>query len=349
MVSAAILCLVLAATADLRDALPAEAAFVEFVRVRTPAPAYTAFVTTCAGTARVALGDADAIDRVVARWRECLTLGRAGDEFEPYFAAAAYRRVWGPLAKHLPAKASAVWVSPDGSLHRLPWAALRDGTGKMLLERHAVAVVPHETFLRERLPEKRTKAVGKPATLLFGDAGEVGRIAALAKGRRVTTRVGKASDAASLLAELPKAETAHLAVPARFRDGPANSRNPFRRVGLAGVTADDLVGLDLRGTRLVFVGRGEGALGEIADGEGAFGLPRALHIAGARNVVAGLWDAPPGEVVPAFYSNLWARDDPLSLCESLRAAQLAAYRGTGGVRRAPSRDWAAWVLSGTGE
>ena len=38
----------------------------------------------------------------------------------------------------------------------------------------------------------------------------------------------------------------------------------------------------------------ETGLGDVAGGEGMFGLQRAFHYAGTRNVVASLWKVPDG-------------------------------------------------------
>src|SRR5262249_13533016 len=63
--------------------------------------------------------------------------------------------LWQPLAKHVPADTKTVYLAPDADLTGLPWAALPGRTpGKVLLEEHALAVVPHGPFLLERLQAK---------------------------------------------------------------------------------------------------------------------------------------------------------------------------------------------------
>jgi CHAT domain-containing protein len=114
----------------------------------------------------------------------------------------------------------------------------------------------------------------------------------------------------------------------------------------------------------------------VAGGEGTFGLQRAFHYAGTRNVVASLWkvpDAPTAALMALFYRNLWERD--LSPVEALRQAQLEIYKnpqkipevakgfrgkfelvsGTGEVEIKPNKNgtahpllWAAFTLSGPG-
>jgi CHAT domain-containing protein len=71
----------------------------------------------------------------------------------------------------------------------------------------------------------------------------------------------------------------------------------------------------------------ETGLGDVADGEGTFGLQRAFHLAGTRDVVASLWkvpDRPTAALMALFYQNLWEKNLPPA--EALRQAQLEIYR-----------------------
>jgi CHAT domain-containing protein len=142
------------------------------------------------------------------------------------------------------------------------------------------------------------------------------------------------------------------------------------------LTAEEIVGLDLRGTELVVLSACDTGLGRVAGGEGVLGLTRAFHMAGARNVIASLWkvdDQATTALMKLFYHKLWKENEPP--IEALREAQLAIYhnphlignlagsRGpdfektvklTGGGQRQPSSKtappklWAAFVLSGPG-
>jgi CHAT domain-containing protein len=142
------------------------------------------------------------------------------------------------------------------------------------------------------------------------------------------------------------------------------------------LTAEEVVNLDLRGTELVVLSACETGLGRSGGGEGVYGLQRAFHLAGARNVIASLWkvsDQATAALMRLFYHKLWIEKKPP--IEALREAQLAIYyhpeqikylattRGPnfkktvklvdGGRRnepteRSPTRHWAAFTLSGPG-
>jgi CHAT domain-containing protein len=129
------------------------------------------------------------------------------------------------------------------------------------------------------------------------------------------------------------------------------------------LTALEVEALDLSGVESAVLSACETGLGEQASGEGLLGLQRAFQVAGARSVVASLWqvdDKATRELMVRFYENLWKRRLPK--LEALRQAQLwmlkeGAGRGMVDVRvpreRLPVEDgrlapyyWAAFSLSG---
>jgi CHAT domain-containing protein len=133
-----------------------------------------------------------------------------------------------------------------------------------------------------------------------------------------------------------------------FHEGPApGARNPLVLSGLvlAGanmplptdlaertrsdggiLTAEAIAGLPLHNLDLAVLSACETGLGEVAGGEGVFGLQRAFHLAGARNVVASLWkvdDQATAALMALFYDKLWRQNKPAIV--ALREAQLTLY------------------------
>lgn len=240
---------------------------------------------------------------------------------------------------------------------------------------------------------------------------EAERVAKQSPSGKVVSLSGTSATAERLLAELPKARWAHLATHGFFADSRFRSvfqldeklyerssrdratpgaRNPLVRSGLVlsgansptpdgdgGIlTAEAIVGLPLEGLDLAVLSACETGLGEVAGGEGVFGLQRAFHLAGCRDVVASLWnvgDESTAALMGVFYRKLW--QEKLPPIEALRQAQLAIYRsspeeikdlatrswdvdktvkipegGTASAKRgrAPVKQWAAFMLSGPG-
>jgi CHAT domain-containing protein/tetratricopeptide (TPR) repeat protein len=204
---------------------------------------------------------------------------------------------------------------------------------------------------------------------LDNTVGEANGFATAAARHKVgVTRLdGEKATAGAVLAALPSARYAHLATHGFFADPSfrglfqlderdfAQTRHGERigraanspllmtglvfaganAAGTAGrgiVTGEQLIDLDLSGLRLAVLSACETGVGDVAGGEGTFGLQRAFHYAGGTDVVASLWKVPDrstAALMAAFYRNLWDRDLPP--VEALRRAQLELYRNPGKI------------------
>ena len=150
-----------------------------------------------------------------------------------------------------------VYLTADGALHQVPWAALPGAKpGTVLLEQHAICLVPHGPFLLHRLQDKkpiqetagRLLAVGgidyqdcSPATeapaialreaalpargvrwpALKGTDKERKQVATLARRKarlEVTERSGKEASTEQFQRDLPLARYAHVATHGFFAD-----------------------------------------------------------------------------------------------------------------------------------
>ena len=113
------------------------------------------------------------------------------------------------------------------------------------------------------------------------------------------------------------------------------------------LTAYEAAGLNLQDTELVVLSACNTGQGDVKNGEGVFGLRRALQEAGAQAVMMSLWSVPDKEtqeLMTLFYSN-WLGG--MEKHEALRRAQLK-MRDT--VKQRYGRDlpyyWGAFVLVG---
>jgi CHAT domain-containing protein len=377
---------------------------------------YVAFVVCPRrATARVELGDADAIEHAWAAWHTAITATPPDEAAERTAATAVGRLVWEPLRRELPADLATVYVTADAALYQLPWAALPGAkAGTVLLEEHAICLVPHGPFLLQRLEEKPSESAAPGRLLVVGgidygqraagtDAAplvalrepalapggirwpalagtdkERQQVAALARQKahlEVIERAGQDATTAQFERDLPSVRYAHVAThgffadpkfrsafqidPKEFdnrdvRDRRGGGRSPLALSGLvfAGanqtaaeaaedrgiLTAEGLIGLRLEGLDLAVLSACETGLGEWGGGEGVYGLQRAFHVAGCRDVVASLWkvnDDATQALMALFYRNLWEKKLPAA--EALRQAQLTLYRNPSAVALAQRR------------
>lgn len=97
------------------------------------------------------------------------------------------------------------------------------------------------------------------------------------------------------------------------------------------LTALEAAGLDLWGTQLVVLSACETGVGEVKNGEGVYGLRRALVLAGSETQVMSLWqvsDAATRDLMVGYYRRLMAGE---GRAEALRQIQLEILE-SGGVR-----------------
>jgi CHAT domain-containing protein/tetratricopeptide (TPR) repeat protein len=128
------------------------------------------------------------------------------------------------------------------------------------------------------------------------------------------------------------------------------SRNPLVLSGLklsdGDLTAEMIAATVAPDLDLTVLAACSTGLGAVAPGEGVFGLQRAFHLAGARNVVASLWYVPleaSRVLMNEFHKNL--SNTSLSPAEALRLAKLT-LRDKGPGQSVHPIFWAAWVASG---
>lgn len=264
-----------------------------------------------------------------------------------------------------------VVVIPHGALSYVPFEVL-PLQGKLLIERHAVSYAPSLNALVQlrRTPSNtapfRVLAVGNPAIPSAAPSAERGDVENLA-----------------LLGPLPFAEQELHAIGRTFRDrtrimSGANARESSLRDGsmpqyrvlhfathglvsdvqpkrsgllLAPETGEDgllqmseIYGLGLK-ANLVVLSACQTALGREITGEGLIGLSRAFFYAGARSVVAALWnlnDRFAAEFVERFYREL---NQGVASEEALRRAKVAYVNH---ARYSHPFYWSSLVMLGDG-
>jgi CHAT domain-containing protein len=109
------------------------------------------------------------------------------------------------------------------------------------------------------------------------------------------------------------------------------------------LTALEVTGMNLWGTKLVVLSACDTGVGEVKNGDGVHGLRRALVLAGAETQVMSLWavsDDATRELMVSYYRKLQEGD---GRGDALRQVQLEMLKNP---RRRHPFYWATFILSG---
>lgn len=408
--------------ATIQQNLPPDTALIEFFAYqplnrkftkwgeRYDPPHYIAYVIRNKDVRWAELGEAKAIDKAIAEFRESLRDYKRRDTEK--LARIVDEKVMQPLRPFLN-DTPHLLISPDGAINLIPFAALVDEQGKYLVARHNVSYLTNgRDLLRLQIARETRTAPLLVADPLFGEPeGEMLAQVETPKHRpspRAQTRAAVTSgkelsemyfnrlrqtaieaEAIKKLFPQAKALTAaqatesalkqvaapsilHVATHGFFlsdqptptatgtRNLNANVRieNPLLRSGLAltganlrkgnreedGIlTAMEVAGLNLWGTKLVVLSGCETGLGDVKNGEGVHGLRRALILAGSETQVMSLWkvnDRVTRDWMTTYYTGL---KKGLGRGEALRQVQLQMLKD-------PNRQhpyyWASFIQSG---
>lgn len=288
-------------------------------------------------------------------------------------ARSLYRMLLGPVETAL-AGANRLVVVPDGSLHHVPFEALKQRDGAYLVQRFSVSVTPSLTALAAL--EEAAPPSGGHTLLAFADPSSTAHSVRDAERRsgsrreltalpftRTETRaiastfgrgaarvyVGAAAGEGALKREpLADYRYIHFATHA-YTDDIRPGRSVIVLSLDAGKTDDgllqpaEIMALRLNADLVTLSACGTG-LGRIHNGEGIVGLSRAFFYAGARSVTASLWnvnDAATAALMKKYYGELTngSRKD-----DALRVAKLAMMASKD---RAHPYYWAPFVLLGS--
>jgi CHAT domain-containing protein/Flp pilus assembly protein TadD len=402
--------------AAVQSAIPADAALVEYFTwrpfnakstrrdERLGQPRYVAYVLRRQGEARwVELGEAKAIDEAVGNLRNALRNPKRAD-FKR-LARRVDKLVMQPVHPLL-GKTRRVFISPDGSLNLVPFAALVDEQNRYLVGQYPFTYLASgRDLLRHRPEQEIAKAPVIVADPDFGEKSVESKAASSAGILDLTQAyfprlAATAQEAKALEAILPQAtvltkgqatETAlkqiaspsvlHIATHGffladRVEDFAETERrrkllqqtgdlaslggrleNPLLRsgLGLAGanlrksgdddgiLTAMEVAGLNLWGTKLVVLSACETGVGEVRTGDGVYGLRRALVLAGAETQVMSLWpvsDRGTRDLMIGYYKSLQAG---AGRSEAMRQVQLRMLKDP---RRRHPFYWASFIVSG---
>ena len=245
------------------------------------------------------------------------------DPLSAQIGGSLYDRLIRPLLVDI--KGDTLIISPHGVLHYLPFVALSDG-GQYLLDRFSVRLIPSAgtlVYLKSDHPAKAGRLLalgnpdlGNPRYDLPNAQVEAVNVAAMFPDSRALVRADASKTA---IKELGNGfAILHFATHGKFNtDAPLSSGLYLAKGGEADgvLTVSDLYGLRWDAD-LVTLSACETGLGKVASGDDVIGLTRGFLYAGARSIVASLWevdDAATEQLMVSFYRNLEGHDKRAAL------------------------------------
>jgi len=350
-------------TREVAAALPDDAAFVSYALLEDH---LYAFVIDRHGVRLEKLISRDwrSIEKGIAAYRAGLA-GHADIAELDQRSGGLYEALIEPLAEALPAGVHLI-LSGDGSLQRLPFAALRNPrTGRYLVEDHLLTIAPSASVYLASVRRFRQLAHGAPQSVLVVSNSQVDRGRhpelrplpwAAEEARRVATlypdttiRKDQEATVETFLRDAPDAEIVHFL-------GHAIRQGGVRGACLVlaarpGAPDDDLLcaeeieRLRLNRTRLVILSACSTADGRIARGEGIESLARSFVAAGAPAVIGTSWNVK-DLTAQLFVTELHRKlREGMEPGEALRSTQLGFIRGPDPDQRSP-QFWANFQLTG---
>lgn len=228
--------------------------------------------------------------------------------------------LWQPVAEFV-AGIENLWIVPDGCVYEVPFAALPgEKAGTWLVEEHCLELLRSPAHLLEAKP----KAMEGEPLLVDGT---------------------KIADKAALKRELAKRKPRllHLSGLGLNGKGPRAAAMLLGSEAKSMLTALEAAELPLAGCPLVVLTGHGTARTAYARGEGGLGMPRAFGLAGARHVVAALWntsDEATARLMSRFKTEL--KEKPPA--QALRAAQVWMLKKPG----SKVMEWAGFMAYSQG-
>jgi len=347
-----------------RELANSDTAFVEYMLGTARS---FAWVVTSQGLHAVVLPPRAGIEPSLKSYRDLVSKPVTGltsprhERQERQLSRDLYRLLIAPLQQNLDG-AKHLLIVPDGALAYLPFEALIDPGGRLLIEKRTVAYSQSASaslMLRALVqqmapPEANALVIGDP--VYKGSAlapipytrDEAMAIAGQFPRGRSELRLGPAATESALKqTDLSRFGYLHFAVHGLVDD------NEPARSGLAlshdagsaedGILRAEEIARLRMNAQLVVLSGCRTADGKLLDGEGLLTISRSFYYAGAHNVVATLWnvdDASTTQFMKSFYRQIGAG---LSPEDALQQAKVEMARGSRSLWRNPWF-WSPFVI-----
>ncbi|CAN5370636.1 hypothetical protein BH11CYA1_BH11CYA1_32760 [soil metagenome] len=327
-----------------------------------------------------AIGRRDLVKKVTSAYQAIITPPKnisdllASNQRRQQSLIDLYKVLIEPIKSKLPKNPEdVITVIPQAELFKVPFAALTDGNGRLLIEDHTLAVVPAIGVFRATQKLAADLPGGKDHLFAFGNPKinivsalgalpyaerEVKKISELFGQENSFVKIGADANKSTLRQFAPNSSVIHLAT-----HGLIDEDRPMDSAVLLATTGDDdgilsvkdILQLPPLKAKLVTLSACQTGRGKIT-GDGVAGLSRAFIIAGTPSVLVTLWnvdDVMTEYQMEAFYTEYLKgahkaralRDAQLKTVAFMEKGLPAATPGTVKIRANP-RYWAAFQLIG---
>ena len=291
------------------------------------------------------------LEALIGEWRGGSNGAGLNRQDEDRIAASLFKALVQPVGTP---PAGRLVIVADAPVHGVPFAALRDGQGRLLVETVAVSMTPSigqalDSF-RLGIP-KSVVAVGAPPVdvstygflpnLPFANR-EAGEIGAMYPVRRLLT--GSNASKQAIAASLREADVVHFATHAVIHRDDATLSYLLVAPDANGdgrLTAREIGGMSWSKPSVVVLAACSTSAGPESRSQGPLGLSRVLLESGVPRVIATLWDIDDRvshELFTTFHRQIRAGVDPI---EALRTAQLQLAGAH------PASEWGAFTVYAT--
>ena len=328
-----------------------------------------------------AVSHKELVQKVTAAYQAIITPPKsitdllASNQRRQQYLIDLYKILIEPVKAKLPKNAEdVITVIPQAELFKVPFAALTDPSGRLLIEDHTLAVVPAIGVFRATQKLAADLPAGNDSLFAFGNPKinivsglgalpyaerEVKKISELFGADKSFVKIGIEATKSTLRQNAAKSSVIHLAT-----HGLIDEERPMDSAVLLATTGDDdgilsvkdILQLPPLKAKLVTLSACQTGRGKIT-GDGVAGLSRAFIIAGTPSVLVTLWnvdDVMTEYQMEAFYREYLKGEHK---ARALRDAQLKTIafmeKGlivsgpAGAVKiRANPRYWAAFQLIG---
>jgi CHAT domain-containing protein len=295
---------------------------------------------------------------LVRRFHKLIASGDRTSDAQADETAAEIGRALGlqPMLQSLPARVRRITIVPDDQLHAFPFAALPIGGGSYVVDRWAITIGVRRSIAAGKASPTATPITvastsGGAALAPLPEADEQSRWLVewwTARGCRPTQLQNEACTRARLLDTLGSSRVFHFSGHGSFDpDAPDKTGIVVSGEPNAGTVVNiaRLAAVDCRGLRLATFFSCWSADSFLFPGHWAVSVPNTLCRAGARAIVAPLWEIE-DRTSTALLRSIYGRLETTRVDEAVRQAQIET-RSAGGRRRSPYF-WAALQVYGDG-